>query len=1080
MSIMDLFRPDWKSSSPDVRKKSLLKEKDLEVISEALNCETEQDIISVVLDQNASIESLEQIKSKTNNEIQQLIEKKLHKLYLEKALVAESPDSVSFDKLDSKQLGRLAREAKSQTVQFQTIDRISENEILSSIIQNTEKKVALHALEKLSDKETLKHLIKAARHKGTRLLVRKRYDDLFGEEEKAQKRLEDGIQSLEEILQALEEIAALSEWNNSTKEFESLLSRWQENSEFVNEELNNRYKASCEKCLQTKAVFDAEQAAKDAAQKVIDQRIEKRQALLKELLAAAEILQENSLELVADFKAHWDAVGALECDSEKDLGTRFEKGVKSFDAKQEILQDLANRETQIKESLENILSSLNTLTTSEVSFDEFERTLNQQLTSFSKISKMEKAKFADTSKSIDEVAESLKEKSIILKEAEEARLKEVRELYSKTIDEVAAFTETSKESTERVKELQKSWKKLPSLPSKEAEKLSSTFRKACDQYFDKVKDYVEEREWTEFANLSAKEKLIIDLQALDASQDPQELAKKIKEYQTAWKEIGQVPHAKADEVWAKFKTITDKLYEPCKEYYQEKDIEREKSLVVKTGLVEKAEELTSSDNWKETAEQLKELQAQWKAAGPAPRKAEKELWERFRKACDLFFAKRKEYFAEIDSGRIENTTKKEALLKEIGEVLQWEKLREAGEKIKQLQKEWKEIGPAERNKEKELWSKFRKAADEFFAKRKENYQKQQSSYEENAQEKIALCDKLEKTLSDLNDETDWNALSQTYNQAQKDWNNLAGAGFEKDKELRNKLKDICSRFFKVRDEHYDKLSDEDRENLEKKEEFCLKVELLAESSEWRETADELKKLQTEYNALQSVNEKYDALMLKRFNNICKGFFDRRREHFEEMDDTRKDNLIKKEELCKRLEELAGVEYAGADSSSGGSANVEDLAAQLQDAFSNNFGGFENTPEKPVSFREVGQEVRELQAAWKEIGPVTNSKSQKVWERFRKAADAFYAKRNEFYAEKEKDYVSNLATKKQILTDLKVEGAKEKADFRVVKGLQKKWRECGDVSRKDSRDIFTEFRTLCDKIYGSGKTEEENEKDNIRI
>ena len=72
------------------------------------------------------------------------------------------------------------------------------------IVQNSEKKVAQHALEKLSDKDRLTQLMKSSRHKGTKILVRKRYDELYGEEEKAQERKDDGQRKLEKILQVLE------------------------------------------------------------------------------------------------------------------------------------------------------------------------------------------------------------------------------------------------------------------------------------------------------------------------------------------------------------------------------------------------------------------------------------------------------------------------------------------------------------------------------------------------------------------------------------------------------------------------------------------------------------------------------------------------------------------------------------------------------------------------------------------------------------------------------------------------------------------------------------------------------------
>ena len=123
------------------------------------------------------------------------------------------------------------------------------------------------------------------------------------------------------------------------------------------------------------------------------------------------------------------------------------------------------------------------------------------------------------------------------------------------ITEVSSIESQSKETTDKVKSLQAKWKELSGLPSKESEKLSIKFRKACDKYFDKVKEAIEEREWNQFANLAAKEKLITELEALKGTEDPVELSKLLKEKQSAWKEIGPVPMEKSDEVWGRLKQL---------------------------------------------------------------------------------------------------------------------------------------------------------------------------------------------------------------------------------------------------------------------------------------------------------------------------------------------------------------------------------------------------------------------------------------------------------------------------------------------------------------------------------------------
>ena len=1077
MGLLDFFRPDWKHSDPEVRKKALLRESSSSVLVEALKEESEQSVITAVVDNLTTIDSLEELNGKVNGYADDLISKKLSGKYFNTALKAGSPEEAGFSKLDEKQICRIAREAANDDVRIAAIDKISCEETLINLIQNADKKIAQHALEKVSSREELQKLMKSARQKGTRAAVRKRYDDLYGEEERAQERQEDGRRKLEKILTVLEGMATLPDWSELSKDYEIQLERWKSQSEFADQELNERFKEACDNCMTRKADFEKDQAEKAEKQRIIDERLAKRRKLLQDLLSDTETLQENPTELLADYKGHWEVLGESESDDEKETARKFEKAVKSFDSRQELLKDLQNKKEQVKQDLEAVFTDSEALKSSDdvESLGDSLKSLRKRLNRVPAELKEEFSELISKAEtSISEVSAQAEEQ---IKKVEEAR-EELKKQYSEIIDKVNSYEETSRESTETVKELQKQWKELAELPEKDQVKLNGKFQKACDAYFDKVKDYVEGKEWEEFANLSAKENLIKQMAALEVVEDPQELAKQIKKLQEDWKEIGHVPHDKSDEIWERFKGISDKLYERCKAYYEEQDQLRQENLEKKKAICAEAEGLSSSDDWKQTADKYKELQQQWKDIGPGPRKEEQVIWEQFRKACDEFFGRRKEHFAEVDSERAENTVKKEALVVAIEEAAQSEKMREAAEEIKELQKQWKEIGPAERNKENELWKRFRKAADEFFSKRKENYQKFQDQLETNAGAKIEFIEGLEKKIAGLNEESDWTALSQIFKQANKEFYKLPGAG-DKEKELKKQLRDACDKFFAVRDEHLDKLSDEDKENLEKKEEFCLKVELMAESSEWQETAEELKKYQAEFKELPSINEKYDGIMYKRFNEICNQFFERRREHFEELDETRQENLQKKIELCERMEEIAGVTYDRSESTDD-DASVEDMAAALQNAFDNNFGGYEEKAVKPLSFRDAGQEVRELQAAWKEIGSVPKAKSKEVWERFRKAVDAFYDQRRDFYNSREKDFEKNLQVKKSILAGLREEAGKEEADFKKVKGLQKQWRDTGEVAIKHSREMFKEFRSLCDSIYGNKNMDDDLEKEDLRI
>jgi hypothetical protein len=128
--------------------------------------------------------------------------------------------------------------------------------------------------------------------------------------------------------------------------------------------------------------------------------------------------------------------------------------------------------------------------------------------------------------------------------------------------------------------------------------------------------------------------------------------------------------------------------------------------------------MADSSDWVRTAEAIKLLQAEWKAIGPVTRGHEKAVWERFRSACDKFFTRRQEDLKERKHEWSDNLAKKEALIAEAEQLAQSTEWDKSAGRIKQLQVEWKKIGPVRKNKSEIVWQRFRAACDTFFERYK--------------------------------------------------------------------------------------------------------------------------------------------------------------------------------------------------------------------------------------------------------------------------------------------------------------------------------------------------------------------------
>ena len=236
----------------------------------------------------------------------------------------------------------------------------------------------------------------------------------------------------------------------------------------------------------------------------------------------------------------------------------------------------------------------------------------------------------------------------------------------------------------------------------------------------RIKELRDAEEWKRWANVQVQEELCTKMEALIpiADAEPDKAATEMRSLQEKWKSVAAAPRSQAETLWTRFKTAQDQVYEKCKDFFAQQAAERQENLKKKEALVARAESLADSTDWVRTAEAIKQLQAEWKAVGPVTRGHEKAVWERFRTACDKFFTRRQEDLKERKHEWAENLARKEALIAEAEQLAQSSEWEKSAGRIKQLQAEWKKIGPVRKNKSEVVWQRFRAACDTFFERYK--------------------------------------------------------------------------------------------------------------------------------------------------------------------------------------------------------------------------------------------------------------------------------------------------------------------------------------------------------------------------
>jgi hypothetical protein len=205
-----------------------------------------------------------------------------------------------------------------------------------------------------------------------------------------------------------------------------------------------------------------------------------------------------------------------------------------------------------------------------------------------------------------------------------------------------------------------------------------------------------------------KEKIADEAERLSGSSDWRNGANRMRDLLEEWKALPRLDKATDDALWRRFSTARTTYTRRRKSHFAELNERRDSARVVKERLVVEAEKLADSTDWGSTSGKYRDLMRDWKAAGPAPKGIDDQLWKRFRTAQDRFFGARDSANAEMDREFAANAEKKEALLAEAEALLPVTDLRAAKEAFRNISERWDAAGKVPRDRMKELEGRIRK------------------------------------------------------------------------------------------------------------------------------------------------------------------------------------------------------------------------------------------------------------------------------------------------------------------------------------------------------------------------------------
>ncbi len=401
-----------------------------------------------------------------------------------------------------------------------------------------------------------------------------------------------------------------------------------------------------------------------------------------------------------------------------------------------------------------------------------------------------------------------------------------------------------------------------------------------------------------------------------------------------------------------------------------------------------------------------------------------ELDQRFLSAYNKLRDRRSEYFNSLEIKKEQNLKTKLDILEKLRELVDSEETGASIKDLKDLQVQWKEVGPVPSSQLKSLWANYNALLDRFYDNRSIYFELKELDRKKNYDLKIELCEKAELLASEENIKE----VIRQLNELHEEFKHIGPVPKEDQEVVWERFKSASDAIYSRRKDYYEKLKEDLKVNQVAKEALVEKVAPFADFdsdkiSEWNAKTKEIIGVQKEWELIGSLPKEKAKKINKQFWTAFKGFFNKKGLFFKKIEEERKENLKLKQQLVEKAEALKDSD----------------------------------------DFKKTSEELKKLQKEWKDIGPVPEKFRNEVFNDFKKACDHFFNRRRENSQLAEKEYVGNLKAKEELCGELEKMAKAEEIDVKRVKAIEAEWAEIGFVPRNSIKDIHRRYTDAIEDI-----------------
>ena len=331
---------------------------------------------------------------------------------------------------------------------------------------------------------------------------------------------------------------------------------------------------------------------------------------------------------------------------------------------------------------------------------------------------------------------------------------------------------------------------------------------------------------------------------------------------------------KAEPLEGAMKEVMAQIKEKRNSIAAEQEQIKEENLQKKLAILERMKELTENQgDTNSIYNEFKQLQQEWNDIKLVPANKANELWKNYQHYTEKFYdmVKLNNEFREYDFKK--NLEQKTYLCEAAEKLAEANDPVSAFHQLQKLHQEFRNIGPVAKELRDSIWKRFKDASSVVNRRHQKHFEEQKEKEQNNLDQKTVICEIVEAMEYDtFTTFADWEEKTQEILALQAKWKTIGFAPQKMNVKIFERFRAACDEFFKRKAAFFKAVKEEMAANLQKKRELCEKAEALKDSTEWKETAEILTKLQKEWKTVGPIAKKHSDGVWKRFISACDYFF----------------------------------------------------------------------------------------------------------------------------------------------------------------------------------------------------------------